>query len=263
MIEFKASGQHAYTFLKWQWQTNLVCPHDLRCARRVAMFDDKHEAASFLQSVDGEISFFRSITRARPIGMHRHFHVIAIRNAIFKDTSRLVSIDDLWTKLRSCYNLDALEAIDLEAEGYESPKSNKSTPISIPSPSPSQNLAAHPFFREEFTLPFDESIEKMISERRMRATASLPSSPVPSPPSIPRTGKKRGRTKLSMAGLVGGDSDSSALTQESGDEDGVSLRASSVVTGTDAGTDHVEDEDIEMRELSIGVYLQSSQTFVT
>ncbi|KAG6900050.1 hypothetical protein C0993_003681 [Termitomyces sp. T159_Od127] len=226
------------------------------------MFDDKNEAASFLQSVDGEISFFRSITRARPIGMHRHFHVIAIRNAIFKDTSRLVSIDDLWTKIRSCYNLDALEAI-VRAEGYESPKSHKSSPISIPSPSPSQNLAAHPFFREEFTLPLDDSMEKMISERRMRATASLPSSPIPSPPSIPRTGKKRGRTKLNMAGLVGGDSDSSALTQESGDEDGISsLRASSVVTGTDAGTDHVEDEDIEIREPSIGVYLQSSPVFV-
>ncbi|KAG6890616.1 hypothetical protein C0995_006592 [Termitomyces sp. Mi166 len=216
------------------------------------MVGDKNDAASFLQSVDGEISFFRSITRARPIGMHRHFHVIAIRNAIFKDTNRLVSIDDLWEKLKSCYNLDALEAIDLEAEGYESPKTKKSSPVSIPSPSPSQNLAAHPFFREEFTLPLDESIEKMISERRIRATASLPSSPIPSPPSIPRTGKKRGKTKFNMAGLVGGDSDSSALTQESGDEDGVSsLRASSVVTGTDAGTDHVEDEDIEMREPSI------------
>lgn len=66
-----------------------------------------------------------------------------------------------------------------------------------------------------------------------------------------------------MAGLVGGDSDSSALTQESGDEDGVnSLRASSVVTGTDAGTDHVEDEDVEMREPSIGAYMQSYPAFV-
>ncbi|KAF8073721.1 chromatin modification-related protein EAF7-domain-containing protein [Lyophyllum atratum] len=214
---------------------------------------EKSESAAFLKSIDGEISFFRSIMRARPIGIHRHFHVLAIQNAMLKDTGRLVHIQDIWDKLRSSYDMDALEAIDLEAEGYESPKSNKSTPISIRSPSPSQNLSGHPFFREEFSLPFDQSFESLISQRRMRATASLPSSsPAPSPVSKPRGGKKRGRTKLSMAGLIGGDSDSSALTQESGDENGGgSPRAGSVVTATDPGTDHADDEDIEMREPSI------------
>jgi len=59
---------------------------------------------------------------------------------------------------------------------------------------------------------------------------------------------KRGRSKLDMAGLVGGDSDSSALTQESGDE-GV---APTPATGTDGGTDYAEpeDEDAEMHEPS-------------
>jgi hypothetical protein len=63
----------------------------------------------FLESPEGEISFFRSVMRARPVGMHRHFHVLTIRNAIQKDTGHLVSIDDIWVKLRSCYDLDALE----------------------------------------------------------------------------------------------------------------------------------------------------------
>ncbi|KAF5382742.1 hypothetical protein D9615_002874 [Tricholomella constricta] len=214
---------------------------------------DKNDTAALLRSVEGEISFFRSMMRARPVGIHRHFHVLAIQNAMFKDTGRLVHIDDIWDKLRSCYDMDALEAIDLEAEGYESPKSTKSTPVSMRSPSPSQNLSGHPFFREEFSLPFEASFESLISQRRMRDTLSPPSSsPEPSPMSKPRGGKKRGRTKLSMAGLVGGDSDSSALTQESGDENGVeSPRGASVVTATDPGTDHADDEDIEMREPSI------------
>ena len=57
-----------------------------------------------------------------------------------------------------------------------------------------------------------------------------------------------------MAGLVGGDSDSSALTQESGDEAGVpETPMESVVTGTDAGTDYAEDEDVEMNDASPGV----------
>lgn len=46
-----------------------------------------------------------------------------------------------------------------------------------------------------------------------------------------------------MAGLVGGDSDSSALTQESGDESVAPTPRESVATGTDAGTEYAEDEE--------------------
>lgn len=71
-------------------------------------------------------------------------------------------------------------------------------------------------------------------------------------------GRKRGkntRSKLNLAGLVGGDSDSSALTQESGDEGAVAeTPRESVVTGTDGGTEYAEDEDTEMREPSPGGY---------
>ena len=53
---------------------------------------------------------------------------------------------------------------------------------------------------------------------------------------------------------MSGDSDSSALTQESGDEAGAAeTPMESVVTGTDAGTDYAEDEDVEMRDPSLGV----------
>jgi len=70
-------------------------------------------------------------------------------------------------------------------------------------------------------------------------------------------GKKRSRTKLNMAGLVGGDSDSSALTQESGEEGLVGTPRGSVITGTDGGTDNADDEDIGMREVSRGMFLST------
>ncbi len=57
------------------------------------------------------MSFFRSIMRARPIGLHRHFHALSMRTAIHQDTGRYVSIDDIWEKLRGCYNVDALESL--------------------------------------------------------------------------------------------------------------------------------------------------------
>lgn len=65
----------------------------------------------FLDSVEGEISFYRSLMRARPVGIHRQFHVLAIRNAISKETGHTVTTDAIWEKLRGLYNLDALEGL--------------------------------------------------------------------------------------------------------------------------------------------------------
>lgn len=72
---------------------------------------DENETVELLRSVEGEISFFRSIMRARPVGIHRHFHVITIQSLMFKDTGRVVPINDIWEKLRGHYDMDALEAI--------------------------------------------------------------------------------------------------------------------------------------------------------
>jgi hypothetical protein len=80
-------------------------------ARTMELRESPDPATPFLDTVEGEISFFRSIMRARPIGLHRHFHVLSMRTAIHQDTGRYVSIDDIWEKLRSCYNVDALESL--------------------------------------------------------------------------------------------------------------------------------------------------------
>ncbi|KAF7346367.1 hypothetical protein MSAN_01864600 [Mycena sanguinolenta] len=207
----------------------------------------------FLATVEGEIAFFRAIMRSRPVGIHRHFHVLNIRNGIHKDTGQAVSIQAVWDKLRALYDMDALEAIDLEHDGYESRHSENSTPVSIRSPSPSENLAAHPFFRDEYTLPYDSKFEEIISQRRVRDTPSPVSiAPSPQPVTSGRTRAsraKRGKSKLDLAGLVGGDSDSSALTQESGDE-GIPPTPRDSVTITEGGTEYGGDDDTEMRDVS-------------
>lgn len=90
--------------------------------------DSPDPSLPFLDTVEGEIAFFRSIMRARPIGLHRHFHVLSIRTVIHQDTGRYVSIDDVWEKLRSCYNIEALENLVRFLKTNpptESPSSNK------------------------------------------------------------------------------------------------------------------------------------------
>jgi MRG-binding protein len=69
------------------------------------------DADSFLSTLEGEVSFFRSLMRARPVGIHRTFHILTMRNAIYRDTKIYVSCDAILGKLRELYNLDALEAL--------------------------------------------------------------------------------------------------------------------------------------------------------
>jgi MRG-binding protein len=112
----------------------------------------------------------------------------------------------------------------------------------------------NPFFREEFALPYEEAYENVKAQRRMRETPSPPSSPEPQSKA---RGKKRTRRleKDETAGLVGGDSDSSALTQDSADEavGTPQEEAGSATEGEDVG----EDDDIDMDNPSPGEFFCS------
>ena len=67
------------------------------------------DSGDFLDSAEGEVSLFRSIMRTRPVGIHRHVHVLAIHNSIYRDTGHKVPMKDIWAKLGRMYDLDVLE----------------------------------------------------------------------------------------------------------------------------------------------------------
>ncbi|KIK52083.1 hypothetical protein GYMLUDRAFT_208304 [Collybiopsis luxurians FD-317 M1] len=220
------------------------------------------ETPAFLDTVEGEISFFRSIMRARPVGIHRHFHILTMRNSIYKDTNHWVATDELCQKLKRCYDMDALDAIDVDYENLT---------FKTSSPTTADNLVNHRFFREEFSLPSDPAYESIILARRLNPVPSPPSSPEASAASpaalkvkLPKSKKRNGKSKASMAGLVGGESDSSDLT-DSGEEG----PAPSIITATDGGeTADGEEEDVEMQDVTPGkacppsFHSVSSESFV-
>ena len=75
-----------------------------------------------LNTVAGEISLFRSIMRARPVGIHRHVHMLAIHSSIYRETGFKVPINDIWAKLGTMYDLDALEhAVSLSRTAFSTP----------------------------------------------------------------------------------------------------------------------------------------------
>lgn len=247
------------------------------------------EPHNVLDTVEGEIHFFRSIMRARPVGVNRHFHVMTIQAAIEKGTRQTVPIEDIWRKLKGCYNLDALEALVccmlflrdcltkqliVQETEYDSnaSQSSSSTPQPTASPKDGDNLATHPFFRDEFSLPPDNFIDSLLSERRVRATASPTPTTSPPPARTPsegptRRGRKRKASnepprKADLAGLVSGDSDSSDLTQQSGDEGSngdqaqtPSEKRAASVSGTEGGTDNEEEEEEKGEGIVLHVFL--------
>ncbi len=145
-----------------------------------------------------------------------------------------------------------LKYLHLQEGEYDDSESPSSTPQPVPTPGSDDNLDYHPFFQSEFAIPPDSYMDELIAVRRIRETASPPSSPLHFAPEPKRgRGRKRKASKADLAGLISGDSDSSALTQESGDDNGEGAaaqtpsdrRGGSVVTATDAGTEDIQDEE--------------------
>ena len=76
-----------------------------------ANMDVEMFADDILNSVEGEVCFFRALMKARPVGINRYFHAISMKNEIEKGVGREIPIEVIWRKLESCFNLDALEAL--------------------------------------------------------------------------------------------------------------------------------------------------------
>ncbi|ODV90644.1 hypothetical protein CANCADRAFT_44290 [Tortispora caseinolytica NRRL Y-17796] len=58
-------------------------------------------------SLTEETSLFKAICKCKPAGIHKHFHMINIRNLIKHHQSA-----EIWEKLRDLYDLDAIDKIE-------------------------------------------------------------------------------------------------------------------------------------------------------
>ncbi|KZT56329.1 hypothetical protein CALCODRAFT_497498 [Calocera cornea HHB12733] len=170
----------------------------------------------FLDTVSGEIAFFRGIMQARPVGMNRHFHMLTVQQHIKEATKTTVALEALWDKLDSLYDLQKLENMDVSEEDESPPQMDIPLPESDGSASLSspaiRKVIFHPHFREEFSLP-QEEYEPIVAQRRIKDTPSSADE------STTRPSRRNLRAKDRNAGLVSGDSESSELTEGDGDQD--------------------------------------------
>lgn len=192
--------------------------------------DDVGQASvPFLDTVNGEIAFFRAITHARPVGINRHFHLLTVQQHIKTGTGQHISVEQLWGKLDSLYNLEILESMVCSCNRVVSYILTSAQELSEPEDSPpilsgglpstvdeaattseAQRIIMHPHFLSEFVLP-SETFEPLIAQRRLRDGPS-------SADESGETSRHLIRSRSRNAGLVSGDSDSSELTEGDGDE---------------------------------------------
>ncbi|QRV92128.1 CT20 domain-containing protein [Ceratobasidium sp. AG-Ba] len=175
------------------------------------MFDDNEPQApeGFLDTLEGEIALFRSIERARPVGMHKHFHMLTLRRSIRNESGVWVDVDAIWAKLATLYHLDALDELDFHQ--YDSATGR---PIIYPNSNSPAVLHNHPWFHE-FALPYAQFNDLMTARRAATPVGE-------SEPSKPRK-------RHLNAGLTNDDSELSDLTEGEDDAE------------TDAATEAAED----------------------
>ncbi|KAF8725345.1 Chromatin modification-related protein EAF7, partial [Rhizoctonia solani] len=145
----------------------------------------------FLDTLEGEIALFRSIERARPVGMHKHFHMLTLRRSIRNESGFWVNVADIWAKLATLYHLDALDDMD---EQQFHPVTGRL--IVYPSVWDADELYSYPAFNE-FALPYSQFNELM----HVRRAAS------------PGAENEKPRKRHLNAGLINDDSDLSDLTE--------------------------------------------------
>ncbi|CAE6401426.1 unnamed protein product [Rhizoctonia solani] len=150
----------------------------------------------FLDTLEGEIALFRSIERARPVGMHKHFHMLTLRRSIRNDSGFWVNVADIWAKLATLYDLDALDDID-EQRFHPITGHLLLWPV-IWDADLLYNYSAF----NEFSLPFNQ-FDDLVAARRAASPGGESEKP---------------RKRNLNAGLTNDDSDLSDLTE--GEDDG-------------------------------------------
>lgn len=116
-----------------------------------------------------EVTLFRGIMRYRPVGIHKNFHMICLHDYFNKNAAVQVSIDELWNKLETLYDTEALDEMDDTDDESEDAIDSKGR----------ITLSEHMATLRGFSLPIDD-YETLMDEHRLassNASARMSASP--------------------------------------------------------------------------------------
>ncbi|CAG8579711.1 5907_t:CDS:2 [Acaulospora colombiana] len=120
--------------------------------------DSKSESSGVEWDVKMEIEFFRAIMKHRPVGIHRHFHMVNVHRDFNANSAVKCTIPELWERFGTYFNLSKLEELDRE---FNEEVDEDSAYV-------------------EFNLPMDEYYNLMIENSRAGSSRGPSPSPAPS-----------------------------------------------------------------------------------
>ncbi|KAH7323316.1 chromatin modification-related protein EAF7-domain-containing protein [Rhizoctonia solani] len=173
----------------------------------------------FLDTLEGEIALFRSIERARPVGMHKHFHMITLRRSIRNESGFWVNVPDIWAKLATLYHLEALD--DIDEQRFHPVTGQLLLWPAVWDADLLYNFSAF----DEFSLPYNQ-FDDLMNARRAASPGGESEKP---------------RKRNLNAGLTNDDSELSDLTE--GEDDGETDGATE--PADDVGEDDAESHTLE------------------
>ena len=118
----------------------------------------------YLSTVDGESAFYRALceAQARPVGMHRYFRMLVVQRKLYSLTKQTVSIDTLWEKFSTCYDIELLEG-NVRFTFYISHNTSKSTRLTCCSQESEAGTEGSSIIEAEYRLP--ESLQEELKLR--------------------------------------------------------------------------------------------------
>ena len=125
-----------------------------------------------------DAALLRAIVKARPVGVHKHFHLLAVQRSMSVELGEDVDAREIWSKLGTLYNLQGLDR-QVSAPSLAISRHLRSSPIA-------QDIGQDDFLTtvEQFELPHEPEYVEIWQRRAFvppHYGASPPASPVPTP----------------------------------------------------------------------------------
>lgn len=73
---------------------------------------DSEDMEKFFWGAEEEIQLFSALKKLKPVGINKYFFMACISDRLSSALNRDISSDQIWTHLKSLYNLTALDALE-------------------------------------------------------------------------------------------------------------------------------------------------------
>lgn len=111
-------------------------------------------------SIEQETALYKAICRFKPSGKHKHFRMVSIylmlNNPAITPSTDPITIEDIWEKLSSLYDLDGLDELEDSSEFMAEEERLAEDPSAVPYHGSLGGMLGDGEYLQEFYLPWND-----------------------------------------------------------------------------------------------------------